>query len=232
MIAIAPDEVHVWGWRVSATRLQGGRAGRLLSGEELARADRFLYPEHRAAFLSAHIGLRIILAGYVGIAPSDLAFGETRRGKPCLVQRRGRSVEFNLAHSADLALLAVSSGAPVGVDVEKVRPISLDVAHANFAPAEVGCLLRLPAPERDESFLRCWTRKEAFVKATGDGLDTPLASFEVTLAPHEEARFHRIGSDPAESGRWQLAHLAPAAGYVGAVASRSRGWSVVWKKMP
>ncbi len=156
--------------------------------------------------------LRTLLGRYVGVPGEalELAYGD--HGKPFLVQAGPR---FNLSHSGGVALFAFSSSADVGVDVELadrcVDP--LKIAGRFFSPAEVGTLRSLPEALRRGAFLTCWTRKEAFIKARGDGLSLPLDSFDVTLAPSEPAALTRTAWSAAEPAEWELADLSdPEAG--------------------
>jgi 4'-phosphopantetheinyl transferase len=190
----------------------------LLSDDERRRADRFVFPRDRRRFTVGRAALRTILAGYLGQSPGSIAFSYGPRGKPALARPAG--LDFNLAHSHELGLCAVTSGQPVGVDVEWLRPLSdlLRVAETAFSRREVAALLALPERDRPVGFFRCWTRKEAYVKARGDGLALPLDSFDVSIGADQPPALLANRLDPAEPARWTLHSLAPADGYVGALA--------------
>jgi len=182
----------------------------LLSQAELDRANRFRFAKDRQAHVAAHGALRQILATYLNCSPSDIGFGETANGKPAV-----DGIQFNLSHSADLALVAVTRERALGVDVEHVDPHRADrnVAKRFFSPYEIRVLESLPEEQQTEAFLNCWTRKEAYLKALGLGMSVPLDSFDVSLAPGEPAALLR-GADP----RWKLRSFVPVPGYIGAVA--------------
>lgn len=233
MIAVSSAEVHLWCCRTDLGEAELANRETLLSLPELERAARFRDPSSRVTFVAARGWLRQVLAGYTGVAPRDLLFRATDFGKPMLVEQRGiPHVSFNLSHSGHLAIVAVAGGMPIGVDIERVRPVSLALAGESFAPGEVAALDALAPERRDEGFMRCWTRKEAYLKALGIGLDIPLDSFEVSLVPSEPAQLVAIHGAPQDAGRWQLAHLDPAPGYCGALAAPRRGWSWSWKARP
>jgi 4'-phosphopantetheinyl transferase len=199
-----------------AVPLDGAPDPALLAPDERERAARFVHDVHRRRFIVARAALRRILGAHLGVAPATLRFTEGAHGKPAL---DGTGLEFNLSHSHELALVAVTRDAPVGVDVEHLRPVAdaLGIARSHFAPSERAALAAAPADARDLVFLRGWTRKEAFIKAIGEGLSHPLDQFEVSLT--DEARFLGIGGDPAAAARWSLFSFEPAPGYLGAVAA-------------
>jgi 4'-phosphopantetheinyl transferase len=200
-----------------------GRARRLLAPEERARADAFLRPRDRAHFTAARAWLRRMLGAHLGLDPASLAFAYGPHGKPRLPAAAG-ALDFNLSHSDGVALLALSPGFELGADIEAVRPVEEKVAERFFSAAEVRALAALPARERTSAFFRCWCRKEAYLKALGSGLATPLDAFTVSLGPDEPARLLRVEGEPEAPAIWQLAHLDPAPGFAGAVAAPSRGW--------
>jgi 4'-phosphopantetheinyl transferase len=213
-----PDEVHVWSIPLDHGDDVVARLAESLWPDERARAARFVFPRDRRRFTVARGALRQILAGYLGLAPSALSFAYGPRGKPGLAQPAG--LEFNLAHSHELALCAVTSGRAVGVDVEWLRPMPdlLSVARIAFSPAELAALLARPEEDRLATFFRCWTGKEAYIKARGDGLALPLDAFDVSLAADQPLALLANRLDPAEPSRWSLHALAPADGYLGALA--------------
>lgn len=210
-------------WRVALDALTDDAPAlyHLLHTDERARADRFVYDRHRWAFVAGRAALRTLLSEYVGVARDRLRFRYSATGKPDLAEPPA-PVRFNLSHSGDVALVAVTRRLDVGVDVERVEPDRAgdDVAERYFSPDEVAALRRLPSPRRIAGFFSVWTLKEAYIKALGDGLSRPLDTFTVELAFAGPSRLLRAdGDDPSA---WTLHTLDPGPGYAGAVAVRAR----------
>jgi 4'-phosphopantetheinyl transferase len=177
--------------------------------------------------------MRALLARYLRIPAGDIRFCLNAHGKPGLASGSGTAdLRFNLSHSHGLALFALTLGREVGVDVELVRPTLREarLAERFFSPQEVAALRALPESAQREAFFHCWTRKEAYIKAQGEGLSIDLASFAVSLAPNHFAHLPIIGNDGPEAGRWWLRALVPGDGYVGAVAAEGADWSLtLWQ---
>jgi 4'-phosphopantetheinyl transferase len=194
-----------------------------LASDELARADRFVFERDRRRYTAAHGILRAILGRYLGTDPAALVFQTEAAGKPKLAPaRHGRSLQFNLSHSRDLALVAVTAGCDIGVDLEWVTDtVEVEqVASVVFSPAEIAVLGRLTLPQKREAFFTGWTRKEAIVKALGAGLGYPVQELTVSMAPDEPVRLIHADDAAIDSSLWTLEALFPAPGYVGAVAHR------------
>ena len=215
----ASEEVHVWRTALDVSDEDLARVAAVLSADERARADRFRVAPARRQFVAARAALRGVLATYLGCAPADVAFRLGPQGKPALTVP-GTALHFNLSHSHGVALVAVTRRGEVGVDVEQVRPLTDADALAEryFAPAEVATLRALPEGERMEGFFNAWTRKEAFLKATGKGISYGVERVEVTLRPGELARVLALDGDSEAARGWGLTALTPAPGYVGALA--------------
>jgi 4'-phosphopantetheinyl transferase len=209
--------VHIWTLRMGQA---GGGFERVLSAEELERAGRFRMEHLRREYVLSTGALRMLAGRYAGVAPERLVWRTGPRGKPFLAG----DLQFNISHSGGLAVLAFTRGSEIGVDVERIRPVEdlAGIAVRNFCREEAEELLALPAWERERAFFSCWTRKEAYIKATGEGLSVPLDRFRVALLPGERVRFVHIGGDAAAAGGWQLHDLALAPGYAGALAYRGR----------
>ena len=218
--------VHVW--RVALddeARLED--SWRLLSPDEQARAHRLHDATHRRRFVLAHGALRALLAGYLDASPSAISYVVGTHGKPALATRDAAraQVEFNLSHSEDIALVAVARGQPVGVDVqhwsESVEHLRL--AERFFSPREREALRALTheAEQVAGAFFAAWTRKEAYVKATGYGIARGLHHFDVTLAPGEHAQLLADRLDPDAPARWSMTALEPAPRYSAAVVAAS-----------
>jgi 4'-phosphopantetheinyl transferase len=193
-------------------------AAAVLSDDEFARASRFHFDRDRRRFVAGRALLRSILGRYLDVAPGEVAFAYGPNGKPRLA---GGGLSFNVSHSHGAALFAFTSERRIGVDIER-HPAPDDgdaVARHFFAPAEVATLNSLSGDRRSTAFLRCWTRKEAYIKARGDGLSLALDSFEVSLAPGAEPALLSTRHDPPDAARWSLADLSShCPGYVAALA--------------
>lgn len=209
-------DVDLWIWPLNQPADRHAALRAHLSADEALRASRFLRQTDRLHFEAARGRMREILAEVTSIPPASLQLGTGPHGKPFLEG----GPEFNLSHSAGWAALAVTADTPVGIDIEKLRDMERDVARRFFSPAEVTALETLDPDSWQDGFFRCWTRKEAVVKALGTGLTTPLDAFDVTLRPGQEARVRgmRIGGHSAAD--WTLTHLDLAADFVGAIALR------------
>jgi 4'-phosphopantetheinyl transferase len=228
--ALSGDEVHVLSVDLDA---DPEPFMELLSEDERKRAARFHFDIHRRRYVVSHGALRRILAEELGADPAGLAFNEGERGKPALPAHA--ELQFNLSHSASCALVALTRAAPVGVDVEQRRPIehAVTIARRYFSPAEIVAFDALPEPERIAAFYRCWTRKEAYLKATGEGLALPLVGFDVTLAPDEPARFLRVDDRQEPETGWLLFDLALPGDYAAALALEADDARVrVWRWEP
>ena len=192
----------------------------LLSEDERERASRFRFDRHRHRFIVARARLRQLLGQCLGLAPEQVAFTYGPQGKPALAEQPNADMlEFNVAHSGDLALYALTLGSPVGVDVEHVRELTeaQSIAARYFSPHEREQMLELPQKDRHLSFFLAWTRKEAILKACGKGLSVPLREFSVSVVPGEPAVVLEASSQLG-AGTWSLVHLEPASGYTAALA--------------
>jgi 4'-phosphopantetheinyl transferase len=228
-LAVGANEVHVW--RISLEYPATGVESlwQILAPDERLRADRFHFSKDRQHFIIARGLLRTILGSYLDIKPERLRFGYESRGKPFLANSSAveSRLNFNLSHSHELALCAVTLKRQIGIDIERIRPdfASEEIAERFFSPHEIGALRKLPEHLRKEAFFHCWTRKEAFIKARGDGLSLPLDQFDVTLVPGEPARLQQVSWDQDEAARWSLQKIDAGPGYVGALAVEGDGWN-------
>lgn len=215
-LSLTDGEVHVW--RASTHQDEAAllELWESLSADERERAGRFHFGRDRQQYIAARGVLRDILGRYTGLAPRLMRFSYDRYNKPALsVETGGGSLQFNVSHSHDLALYALTSGREVGVDIEFMREgfAGLEIAESFFSPREVSALRALPPGERAVAFFDCWTRKEAYIKARGEGLSYPLQLFTVSLAPGEPAALLCTEDDPQEAARWSLLELFPGEGY-------------------
>jgi len=224
-------EAHLWCLDLDAP---GGAetAPDILNGEERARAARFHFERDRHRFIAGRTALRRILATYLNRTPADLVFTVGPHGKPAL---ENLWLEFNLSHSGGCGLLAVTRGRRVGVDVERVRAdfACEDIARRFFAPAEVEALSSFAPDQYATGFFRCWTRKEAYVKARGDGLSLSLQHFEVPLSTGTTRALVSSVEDPAEVERWSLRELVPAPCHLGALVVEGGAFELrTWEWAP
>jgi 4'-phosphopantetheinyl transferase len=197
----------------------------LLSEAERRRARRFACDRDRRRFIVARAGLRRLLAARLGVQPESITLVYGARGKPALAPRFADSnLRFNVSHCDDVAVSAVACGREVGIDVEAICevPGADDIAARFFSRRENEAYRALAPRDRRLGFLNCWTRKEAFIKALGDGLHYPLDRFDVSLAPGEPARILRVEDTTGESCGWRLESFTPTPGHVAALVAEDR----------
>jgi 4'-phosphopantetheinyl transferase len=226
-LPLADDEVHVWYATLDLDAPRVRDLQSILTPDEQARAERFHFKRDRDRFIVAHGLLRVILARYVGTNPENLRFCHSLYGKPFLVTASGQEMlNFNLSHSQGLALYAITRNREIGVDLEYVRTdfACEQVAERFFSPREKATLRSLPEEIKYEAFFACWTRKEAYIKARGEGLSLPLDQFDVSMSPGEPALLLYTGGDPQETSRWSLRELKPSTGYAAALAVEGHDW--------
>jgi len=212
-------EVHVWTVLVSKSSDFLPDLQCLLSPEERAAAARFVYPADRVRYTVAHGILRRILGEYLSLPPEELKFEVSQHGKPALASRTGQpSLNFNLAHSGDVVVYGVTRSRLVGIDVEEIRSEIevMDLARHQFSKAEADALEALDESERIDAFFRCWTRKEAYLKARGEGLGYPLNHFSVSVGGAEKPALLWVKDEPNAGEKWSLFHLNSPPGYMGA----------------
>lgn len=216
--ALGPADVHVWRVPLAPPAAQVAALGQTLGEDERARAARFHFERDRTAYTVARGALRTLLGRYLGRDAAELAFGYRDKGKPYLAAPPGDALRFNVSHSGGLALLAFVRGREIGVDIEQRRPMLdlLGLAHTSFSPGEYAAFCALPPADQLHAFFSCWSRKEAFIKATGEGI-SQLAAFDVSLAPSEPARLLRVDGEPPGRLRWSLQDLPAIPGYAAAL---------------
>jgi len=226
-LALPENEVHLWRVDLEAIRGDESRWRKLLSPDESTRASRFHFSSDRQSFVASRALLRTILGGYLSADPKGLRFSYSKKEKPSLeAAGTGSDVTFNISHSGGIALFAFTRRREVGVDIEKVRR-DFDVeaiARRFFSLHERKQLATVSPEERADAFFRCWTRKEAYIKATGDGLSLPLSQFDVSLVPGDQNALLAARPDDSETKRWLLREVPAGTGYVGALCVRGRDW--------
>lgn len=211
-------ELQLWLLRLDIAASLEADLYELLSEDERVRADRFLFPEARRRFVACRGQLRQILGDCLGRPPSSLRFAYSGLGKPSLDE----PIQFNVSHSHERALLAVTVDGELGVDIEFHSRRMGDMqglAKRFFSTPEVDGLFALPESQQRAAFFRIWTRKEAILKATGKGLTYPLNRLTVSFAAEAPAELVAMGDDPQEAARWKLQHVEPQREYVAAVAT-------------
>jgi 4'-phosphopantetheinyl transferase len=228
-LPLPEDEVQLWRVDLEAIGPDESRWQRVLSSDELTRASRFHFARDRQRYAASRALLRMILAAYLEVSPSDLSFSYSQKEKPSLsAAHAGGGITFNISHSGGIALLAFIRRREIGVDVEQLRS-DFDVeaiARRFFSAHEQEELFALPAEERANGFFRCWTRKEAYIKATGDGLSLPLTQFDVSLKKGAENALLVTRPDRSEAERWRLLEVPAGPGFVAALCVRGQGWKL------
>jgi 4'-phosphopantetheinyl transferase len=215
---LAPDAVHVWRIDLNSDDDVVVRLGATLSSDELERADRFRGPMLRRRFVVGRAAMRSVLAGYLEAEPEGITFAYGARGKPRLAGV-GEWLEFNLSHTEDLALCAITRGKAVGIDIERLRPMddAGQIISRYFTPREQVEFFNYPQQERTAAFFRAWTRKESLLKATGDGLASLADSYEVPLTEIGAERMSVVDGTEAVR-RWTLHDLDLGPEYLAALA--------------
>jgi 4'-phosphopantetheinyl transferase len=228
-LKLASNEVHIWRVSLDVTVSYQKRLKSILSVDENLRAKKYHFLSDRNRFIVARGALRIILGFYLNMKPDKLQFSYGPYEKPELVdQPDGHLLHFNVSHSHGLGLCAVTQGRKLGVDLEKIHSdfTNEQISEHFFSPQEVAKLRALPTLLQEKAFFRCWTRKEAYLKAKGGGLSFELNQFEVSFAPGEPAAILNILDNPKEKNRWSLIDIDPGPGYAGALAVEGLGLDI------
>jgi 4'-phosphopantetheinyl transferase len=229
------DQVHVWRVPLDQDSDRISESSEILSADERDRAARFHFAKDRNQFIEARAALRLLLSRYLELSPRELTFSFGSHGKPALADELSNNgLRFNLSRRHGLALIAFTCDREIGVDVELIRAdLSLfEVAEVSFSENELATWRTLPTSLQVQGFYNCWTRKEAYIKARGEGLSFPLKQFDVSLAPGEPARLIEVRGDASEAARWTLHDLPVDEGYVAALAVEGAGVKVICKDWP
>jgi 4'-phosphopantetheinyl transferase len=224
--SLSENELHVWRASLGVNPPTLRRLKATLAQNELERAERFIFDPDRNHFIAARGILRDVLGRYLQCAPQTIDFVYGARGKPAISSGGSRHpLCFNLSHSHGLAVIGIARERELGIDVEMIRPdfASEEIAERYFSAKEITDLNRLPTEQRAESFFLCWTRKEAYIKAKGDGLHIPLDSFDVSLSPETPATLSSV-----DDSRWGINSFAPSSTpgprYAAAVVAEGKNW--------
>ncbi len=215
---LQPDIVNVWIRTLQVSSAIESTCFEVLTSEERERAARYRVGRPRNDFILTRGTLRFLLARHVGMTPQELSFRYSEYGKP--VVDGPFDLRFNVSHTDGLALIAIARAREIGIDVEKINaaPDARKLAERFFSVRERHFLECLSGEELQAAFFRCWTRKEAYVKARGEGLSLPLHQFDVSVAPNESRALLATRPDPSEAGHWMLQDLPVSHGYVAALA--------------
>jgi 4'-phosphopantetheinyl transferase len=219
-------EVHFWLARLD--RIPDGQvesADGVLSPDEWARAERMRAP-HRRRWIASRLVLRDLLARYCGEPPDAITFCYGPNGKPEVADESTSPIHFSVSHSGGLAVYAVA-GEPLGVDLERYRPLPVgELASRFLSDVEAAAVARLPREAQSQLFIRCWTRKEAYLKAIGIGLSGALRDFDVDLDPGSQRALITHRGDVREPGRWSLLSPAVDPGFAAAIVVTARPWAL------
>lgn len=226
---LGESDIHVWRTRLDVPRERLGQLERALIPGERERITRLRFEVDRRRATAGRGLLRHILAGYVERPAAEVSFTYGPAGKPEVSAAvYGGPLHFNSTHSGDVLLVAVGRVPSLGIDVERIRPVAHfeKVSRRAFSEEERRRIDALRPEERNEAFITCWTRKEACVKAIGEGVWSAFGRFEVSVEPGKPAELLTVDGQPAAAADWNLYHLEPAGGYVGALAACGGGWRV------
>jgi 4'-phosphopantetheinyl transferase len=215
------NAVHVWRACFQSNSLSKRNFVESLSGEEIERAQRYIYESDRVRYIFAHGILRSILSFYVGCAPCQLVFEKTPNGKPYIIEQGFKNnIQFNMSHSEDLTLIAVTRGDAVGIDVEYMRRVSdaLQLVDSVFSVVEQNFLNSLPPADFDEGFFACWTSKEAYVKGIGKGISHPLDKFSILFSNLGLEGSIKVHDESVSANCWEIIRFSPGPGYSAALA--------------
>lgn len=232
-LGLTRNNVHVWCSSLQQSTDVVTQLSNLLSPEEKERASRFQFEHLRWSFSVARGTLRLILARYLELEPSKIQFRYTANGKPYLSDPHdSKGISFNLSHSGDLVLYAITRGRQLGVDIEQIRPVPelMAIAANTFSQEEYSQLKAVAEHQKLDAFFNCWTRKEAFIKAIGEGVSFPLDQFDVSLAVGRPARLLRIRGNKEDAACWSMFGWQPAEGYVAALAVEGTDCSVTYRE--
>ncbi len=234
-LTLPNGEIHLWCASLNQSPECIQRLEQTLSKDEHLKAKHFYFEKDKSQFIVSHGILRIILNRYLGFKPNQFDFSYSSYGKPYLTKRFGDgNLKFNLAHSHELALYAFTRVSEIGVDIEYIQSLidTDQIATRFFSANEYAIFSELPTSQKQEAFYICWTRKEAYIKAIGDGLAHTLDKFDVSLTPGKQARLLRVEDNPKEASRWSLVSLTPAPNYVAALAVEGHDWHLSCWQFP
>ena len=226
-LSLPRSDMHVWKVGLDLPVRRQEQYWGILSADEQDRAKRFHFEIHRSRFVAGRAFLRLLLSSYLKAQPQLLVFDYGMYGKPTLIpEQNPEQIKFNLSHSDALALYAFAYEREMGIDIERIQsfPDMDQVAARSFSKREYNTWVELPDAEKANAFSRCWTRKEAFIKAIGNGFQYPLDKFDVTLSPGQMPKLTWVDADPQATDRWSYADLPGIPGYSSALLSEGNDW--------
>ena len=215
-LQLTEDRVHIWRANLDLPSAQIDRLASFLSPDEITRANRFRFPQHRTSFIASRGILRQLLGNYLNLHPQDIEFDYSDRGKPLLAKSNiDISLQFNLSHSREYALFGFAIDRLIGVDLEYLREMrdAVKIARRFFSSKEYSLIASLDLPQQQQTFFKLWTAKEAYLKAIGIGLAGSLADVEITLDSSKNASILI-----SKTQNWSMYPCIPASDYVGAIA--------------
>jgi 4'-phosphopantetheinyl transferase len=233
--SLSKKDIHLWRADLSLPDRSIQQFNQILSNDEKMKAERFHFEKDRKKFIIGVGILRTILGCYIGVEPCELRFCFGKHGKPGLSDAFGnKKIHFNMSHSEDLALYGFTRDHEIGLDIEFIRDIpEMDkIAEQFFSIKENDVLRSLPDNKKKEAFFNCWTRKEAFIKAIGEGLSYPLSKLAVSLTPDEPSRVLTIDEDSERASKWFMWSLRPALGFTAAFAIQGHDWRLHFWQWP
>jgi 4'-phosphopantetheinyl transferase len=208
-------QIHIWSVDLDGDRHRIMRLNEVLTELERHRAAKFVNPLHRDRWTVARGSLRQILSQYLDLTPEQIVFNYGAQGKPAI---EGNPIQFNLSHSHDRAVCAISATYPVGIDLEYIHPIgAAGLVDRFFSRSEQAIFHALPASQQQAAFFHAWTQKEAYLKACGTGLSTPLDQIEVSIDPDTPARIISTPVGQVIANNWQIHKLEISSEYAGAI---------------
>ncbi len=227
---ISDGDIHIYRQSIDAPLDKLDFFRKLLSQDELQRANRFRFDKDRNHFISGRGLLRIILGKYLNESPASVKISYLDKGKPYI---ESSPVKFNLAHSGGKAFYAFALNIEVGIDLEKIKemPDAADIAERFFSEDEVNEFRTVEKDNIETAFFNCWTRKEAFIKAIGEGLSHPLADFSVTLKPGDEPKFLMIKNKPDEVKEWSLFDIEAESNFISSLALKAKNVNIIYKEL-
>ena len=228
-LSLSNRDIHVWRADLDLPMASIQKLSHTLSIDEKARAERFRFEQDKNRFIVATGTLRTILGRYLNLEPSRVRFCYGKYGKPRLADTVGNgTIHFNLSHSAGIALYGFTRDYTIGVDIERIHDIPEmdEIVDQFFSMREKDVFRSLAEDMKKEAFFNCWTRKEAFMKAIGDGLWRPLDKFDISFAPGKPARLLSVEGDSKEASGWCIQELNPGRGFAAAFAVEGRNWQL------
>ena len=232
--------VHIWRCQFQSALVYNRDFTASLSTNEIEKACRYIRAKDRDRYIFAHGVLRSILGFYISCSPAELIFEVNPYGKPFLARKCDSSdIQFNMSHSENMTLLAVTRGARIGIDVEYMRsvPDARQIVDRYFSSDERRFLHSFSPVDFERGFFYCWSSKEAFLKGLGKGLTYPLDKFSITFSKGESEGFLQVYEEPVNADCWKITRLSPAPGYSGALAIEEKGskpklYQYCWQSRP